>query len=114
MAPAPDFTYTGVVITHGYNLDGPEYVRDNRQYRSVTIPASSFDETTHEYTIPASYIDGEVRIEGLFTPSGTVGIGEIRSSGSGQLIGLYSVDGRRLSKVPAKGVYIQNSKKVLY
>jgi hypothetical protein len=68
MVPAPDFTYTGIVITHGYNLDGPEYVRDNRQYKSVTIPASSFNRTTHEYTIPATYIDGEVRIEGLFTP----------------------------------------------
>lgn len=68
MAPAPDFTYTGIVITHGYNLDGPEFVRDNRQYQSVTIPAASFNKTTHEYTIPASYIDGEVRIEGLFTP----------------------------------------------
>ena len=70
MAPAPDFTYTGIVITHGYNLDGPEYVRENRQYRSITIPASSFDKTTNEYSIPASYIDGEVRIEGLFTPGG--------------------------------------------
>lgn len=68
MAPAPDFTYTGAVITHGYNLDGPEYVRDNRQYKSITIPASSFNSETHEYSIPASYIDGEVRIEGLFTP----------------------------------------------
>ena len=71
MAPAPDFTYTGIVITHGYSLDGPEYVRDNRQYKSVTIPASSFDRSTHEYTIPAEYIDGEVRIEGLFTPGET-------------------------------------------
>lgn len=76
MAPAPDFTYTGIVITHGYNLDGPEYVRDNRQYKSVTIQAASFDKTTHEYTIPASYIDGEVRIEGLFTPGETPGSGD--------------------------------------
>ena len=76
MAPAPDFTYTGIVITHGYNLDGPEYVRDNRQYQSVTIPASSFDRTTKEYTIPATYIDGEVRIEGLFTPGGDPDPGE--------------------------------------
>ena len=68
MEPAPDFTYTGAVITHGYNLDGPEYVRDNRQYKTVTIPATAFDSETHEYTIPAAYIDGEVRIEGLFTP----------------------------------------------
>lgn len=76
MAPAPDFTYTGIVITHGYNLDGPEYVRDNHQYKSVTIPAASFNKSTHEYTIPASYIDGEVRIEGLFTPGDTPGPGE--------------------------------------
>ena len=76
MAPAPDFTYTGIVLTHGYNLDGPEYVRDNRQYKSVTIPASSFDKATHEYTIPAAYIDGEVRIEGLFTPGSTPDPGE--------------------------------------
>jgi len=78
MAPAPDFTYTGIVLTHGYNLDGPEYVRDNRQYKSVTIPASSFDKATHEYTIPAAYIDGEVRIEGLFTPGSTPDPGEGR------------------------------------
>ena len=71
MDPAPDFTYTGAVITHGYNLDGPEYVRDNRQYKSITIPASAFNSETHEYSIPASYIDGEVRIEGLFTPGET-------------------------------------------
>ena len=76
MAPAPDFTYTGIVITHGYNLDGPEYVRDNRQYKRVTIQAASFDKSTHEYTIPASYIDGEVRIEGLFTPGETPSPGE--------------------------------------
>ena len=77
MVPAPDFTYTGIVLTHGYNLDGPEYVRDNRQYKSVTIPASSFNRTTHEYTIPAAYIDGEVRIEGLFTPGETPDPGEV-------------------------------------
>lgn len=77
MVPAPDFTYTGIVLTHGYNLDGPEYVRDNRQYKSVTIPASSFNKTTHEYTIPAAYIDGEVRIEGLFTPGETPDPGEV-------------------------------------
>jgi hypothetical protein len=68
MEPAPGFTYTGAVITHGYNLDGPEYVRDNRQYKSITVPVSAFNRETHEYTIPATYIDGEVRIEGLFTP----------------------------------------------
>jgi len=76
MEPAPGFTYTGAVITHGYNLDGPEYVRDNRQYKSITVPASAFNRETHEYTIPASYIDGEVRIEGLFTPGENPNPGE--------------------------------------
>lgn len=42
-----------------------------------------------------------------------VGIGEIPSKGTGQVLGLYSIDGRRLSKVPAKGVYIGNGKKIL-
>ena len=106
MAPAPGFTYSGIVLTHGYNLDGPERVRDNRQYQVVTIPASSFDSSTHEYNIPASYIDGEVRIEGLFTPGGD-DVGEVRDNGSGQIVlGLYSVDGKPLPKVPEKGLYI--------
>ena len=80
MEPAPDFTYTGAVITHGYNLDGPEYVHENRQYKSITIPASAFDSETHEYTIPASYIDGEVRIEGLFTPGETPDPGTVTTN----------------------------------
>lgn len=55
MVPAPGFTYKGIVLTY-----------DRGQ--SVTIPASEFNPTTNEYTIPASYIHGDVRIEGLFTP----------------------------------------------
>jgi hypothetical protein len=107
MAPAPGFTYTGVVLTHGYNLDGPERVRDNRQYQVVTIPASSFDASTHEFNIPASYIDGDVRIQGLFTPGGD-DVGVIRDNASGQIVlGLYSVDGKPLPKAPEKGLYIQ-------
>ncbi len=100
MDPAPDFTYTGVVITHGYNLDGPEYVRDNRQYKSITIPASAFNSETHEYTIPASYIDGEVRIEGLFTP------GENPDPGTGGP--KYTVT----YKKDAEGTFYQNGSEV--
>ena len=98
MEPAPDFTYTGIVITHGYNLDGPEYVCENRQYQSVTIPASSFNKTTHEYTIPASYIDGEVRIEGLFTPGDNPGGGD----------GTYTVTYQK----GANGTFYQNGSEV--
>ena len=110
MAPAPNFTYTGIVLTHGYNLDGPEYVRDNRQYSVVTIPASAFDDTTHEYVIPASYIDGEVRIEGLFTPGTTTEVGAIRNDSSGSVTyDVYSIDGKRLSHAPEKGLYVMHA-----
>ena len=108
MAPAPGFTYTGIVLTHGYNLDGPEFVRGNRQFSVVTIPASAFDASTNEYTIPASCIDGEVRIEGLFTPGATE-VGQIRNDGSGLMSPiLYSIDGKRLSQAPEKGVHIMH------
>ena len=55
MVPAPGFTYTGIILTYDHG-------------KTVTIPSSAFDAATHEYTIPASYIHGELRIEGLFTP----------------------------------------------
>lgn len=110
IAPAPNFTYTGIVLTHGYNLDGPEYVRDNRQYSSVMIPASAFDDATHEYVIPASYIDGEVRIEGLFTPGTTTEVGAIRNDSSGAVTyDVYSIDGKRLSHAPEKGLYVMHA-----
>ena len=110
IAPAPNFTYTGIVLTHGYNLDGPEYVRDNRQYSVVTIPASAFDDATHEYVIPASYIDGEVRIEGLFTPGTTTEVGAIRNDSSGAVTyDVYSIDGKRLSHAPEKGLYVMHA-----
>ena len=110
IAPAPNFTYTGIVLTHGYNLDGPEYVRDNRQYSSVMVPASAFDDATHEYVIPASYIDGEVRIEGLFTPGTTTEVGAIRNDSSGSVTyDVYSIDGKRLSHAPEKGLYVMHA-----
>lgn len=56
-----------MVLTHGYHLDGPQYVHGNKQFDVETIPASAFN-ADHEYMIPAAHINGEVRIEGLFTP----------------------------------------------
>lgn len=109
MAPAPGFTYTGIILTHGYNLDGPQYLRENRQYQTVTIPAADFDATTHEYTIPASSVDGEVRIEGLFTPGGDA-VETVRADDtSSSAASLFTVDGKRLSKVPDKGLYIRRT-----
>ncbi len=110
MAPAPGFTYTGVVVTHGYQLDGPQTVRDNRQFQTDTIPSAAFDPTTHEYTLPATTIDGEVRIEGLFTPAPDA-VGNLPADGTAaDATRLYSLDGRQLAAAPEKGVFILSTK----
>ena len=108
VVPAPGFTYTGIKLTHGYKLDGQQYIHGNRQYDSVTIPASSFN-SNNEYTIPAARINGEVRIEGLFTPSS--GIKTITSGTKKKERYLYTIDGRPLSEEPDNGLYIADGKK---
>ncbi len=65
MDPAPGFIYKGVAVTHGYNLDGEQFIKDNMQWRTDTVPASKFKEN-NTYALPIPYINGEVRIEGLF------------------------------------------------
>ena len=101
--PAPGFTYTGIVLTHGYNLDGPQYVHGNRQFDVDTISAELFN-ADDEYVIAGGKVNGEVRIEGLFTPGIGDGISQLRDDE--QVLGLYSIDGRRLTRVPERGVYI--------
>ena len=49
----------------------------------------------------------------ILDDANATGIGEIRDNGSGRVIGIYSIDGRRLSKVPTKGVCIVDGKKIL-
>ncbi len=64
MQPAPGFIYKGVAVKHGYHLDGEQFVRDNMQWTTDTVKASKFTDDT--YSLPAAYINGEVRIVGLF------------------------------------------------
>lgn len=68
MRPENGFTYRGIRIRHGYNLQGDSLVHGIAQYRDVIIKKSKFgkDDT---FTIPAELIDGDVLVEGLFISS---------------------------------------------
>ena len=118
MAPAPGFTYKGVILKHGYNLDGPQFVKDNMQWKTDTIDASKFKDNI--YTIPASSINGEVRVEGLFDID--TGIQRIENGESttdnGQSPAVndqyaYDLSGRPLPSSSPKGIYIQGGRKLL-
>ena len=70
MNPSNGFTYSGVRIRHGYNLTGDSLIQNNPQFRDdyVTFDKFGSDDT---YTIPASIVDGDLLIEGLFVENGT-------------------------------------------
>lgn len=65
--PAAQFTFSHIVIRHGY-LSKDSLVFETPQYEDVTIPAYLFTDNT--YTIPAKYIDGDVRITPYFPAEG--------------------------------------------
>lgn len=58
--PSPGFKLGDITIRHGYNLSGDSLVNETPQYTDVVIPAYMVKDNT--YTIPAEYIDGDVRI----------------------------------------------------
>ena len=73
--PAPGFRFSHVVVRHGYNLAGGSLVNENRQWDEVTFYARSFQ--NNEFTIPAQYIDGDVRFIPYFSnESGGIGGGD--------------------------------------
>lgn len=67
--PANGFEFSKMILRHGYNLDGDSLVHDTPQYEDVVISASKFEDNV--YTIPAQYIDGDVRILPYFPEEGT-------------------------------------------
>ena len=58
-----DYVLKGLLIKHGYNLSGEQYVNGNRQWNTVTLNLSD----DGLVTIPAEYIDGDLNVEILFT-----------------------------------------------
>jgi hypothetical protein len=65
MLPADGFEFTGLKVRHGYNLAGDSISHGTYQYIDELITRDQFaaDSTV---TIPASMIDGDVLLEGVF------------------------------------------------
>lgn len=70
MQPSNGFTYNGIRVRHGYNLQGDSLVKENPQYRDTYFYNDEFD-SEDCFTIPAEVMDGNVLIEGLFVESGS-------------------------------------------
>ena len=66
MDPAPGFTFSGVIVKSGYNVDGEQITGLNPNYIINEFPAKKFD-AEGCLTLPADVmVGGEVYIEGLF------------------------------------------------
>lgn len=128
-----DYEITGLVIKHGYNLTGEQYVCENRQWQEEKITLTE----DGLITIPAEYIDGNVSIEIKFTNKSTTGFSSQQADelnvlpGKGNLtlqsnsaleysivnvIGIVMdksvLSGQKVVTLPA-GVYIINGQKYL-
>lgn len=62
--PGDGFKVGKIFLRHGYNLDKDSLVNETPQYTDVVIPAYMVKDNI--YTIPAEYIDGDVRITPTF------------------------------------------------
>ena len=61
-AIATGYNAEDMIIRHGHNLDGPEFIHGNRQWEEYTVSAKT-------YTIPAAKMNGDVRISVSFQPT---------------------------------------------
>ena len=51
-----------IIIRHGHNLNGPEFIHGNRQWEEYTVAAKN-------YTIPAKKMNGDMVISASFQPT---------------------------------------------
>lgn len=68
IAPTPiekGYTTKGITIRHGHRLDGPQFVRGNRQWGEYTVS------NRPAYTIPQDSVNGDVEISVNYQPSAT-------------------------------------------
>lgn len=63
---ADGYTLRQLTVRHGHNLDGPQYLRGNRQWGEYMAAAP-----TGRFSIPADSVDGTVRVTADFEPDGT-------------------------------------------
>ena len=61
---APGYECDKVIVRHGHNLDGEQYVNGNRQWREEEINVNVYNKAT----VPASCIDGDVALYAEFVP----------------------------------------------
>lgn len=64
VAPEKGFTYSGVKIIHGYNLNQERELYGTPQWDEITIPAYLFKD--NKYTLPAELVDGDVMVQAFF------------------------------------------------
>ncbi len=57
--PAPGFENDNIVVRHGYNLSGEQYVNNNRQWSEIKYLSSQFG-NDGSFTIPADIVDGDM------------------------------------------------------
>lgn len=69
LKPTTDFELKTLKIKHGY-LANDEFVHRNRQWKIEDVLLESV--LDDKYTIPANWVDGDVQIMALFTPSAGV------------------------------------------
>lgn len=64
VAAAEGYEAQQMVIRHGHGLDGEEFIKGNRQWKEEVVEVSNF-------TLPASMVNGEVRITVNFEDNGS-------------------------------------------
>ena len=68
VAPADGYKLAKVVVRHGHNFNGEQYVNGNRQWSEYTDTNVS---TGSEIKVPASVVDGDVELTATFVADGT-------------------------------------------
>ena len=68
LAPVSSYSLQNLVVRHGYNLDGEQYIHGNRQWSEYTVANAKESKLV---TLKADSINGDVRITGTFAPNGT-------------------------------------------
>jgi ethanolamine utilization microcompartment shell protein EutS len=112
LRPESGFKQNGIILRHGYNMEGDSLVHGTPQWTYEQIPASSF--VNGSYTIPATMVDGNLLITAEFAENAN-GVKNVSMDTTGSNGRTYSLNGQLVrtedTKGLAKGIYISNGKK---
>lgn len=68
LAPAAGYNVKSIVVRHGHNLDGEQFVNGNRQWDEYEVSDAKAGEG---FTIDAANVNGDVRVSAKFEADGT-------------------------------------------